>query len=66
LEEAARLLQVSEMRGVEYQPAKDGFVFSTIEIHAAIDREQRRRRGAVTDIGKYRPGKFHTVAERAS
>jgi hypothetical protein len=64
--EAAELLQVSEMKGLAYDPKQDGFVFSTIEIHAAIDREQRRLRGAVTDIGKYKPGKFHTAGERAA
>src|SRR5580658_9348694 len=28
MKEAATLLKLSEMRGIEYQPAKDGFVFS--------------------------------------
>ena len=34
MKEAAALLKLSEMRGVEYSPQKDGFVFSTAEIHA--------------------------------
>jgi hypothetical protein len=50
------------MKGLAYDPKRDGFVFSTAEIHAAIDREQRRRRGGITDIGKYKPGKFQTEA----
>src|SRR5580700_1588426 len=49
MQEAAALLKLSEMRGVEYTPAKDGFVFSNDKIHAAIDRGQRLERSAATD-----------------
>ena len=59
---AASLLQVSEMRGLEYQPAKDGFVFSTDEIRSSLDRQQRLERAAITDFSKYRPRKFQTQA----
>jgi hypothetical protein len=41
MHEASRLLQLSEMKGLEYQPSKDGFVFSNSEIHASLDRRQR-------------------------
>ena len=41
MKEAAALLKLSEMKGLEYVPAKDGFVFSNTEIHTAIDRQQR-------------------------
>jgi len=62
MKQAAALLKLSEMNGLEYQPAKDGFVFSNDQIHAAIDREQRLQRASTTDLGKYRPRKFHTRA----
>jgi hypothetical protein len=38
---ASRLLQLSEMNNLDYDPAKDGFVFSNHEIHADIDRNLR-------------------------
>jgi hypothetical protein len=50
------------MRGLEYQPAKDGFVFSTAEIHAAIDRQHRLDRAATTDFSKYRRRNFQALA----
>jgi hypothetical protein len=62
MKEAAALLKLSEMKGLEYQPAKDGFGFSTAQIHAAIDREQRLARASATDFSKYRLRKFHTQA----
>jgi hypothetical protein len=62
IKEAAALLQLSEMRGLEYFPSNDGFVFSTTEIHAAIDREQRLQRASTMDFSKYRPRKFQTQA----
>jgi hypothetical protein len=62
MKEAASLLKLSEMKGLEYFPAKDGFAFSTPEIHAAIDRAQRLQRASTTDFSKFRPQKFHTRA----
>jgi hypothetical protein len=62
MKEATSLLRVSEMRGLEYQPAKDGFVFSTHEIHSSLDRQQRLQRASITDFSKYRPRKFQTQA----
>jgi hypothetical protein len=62
MKEAATLLQLSEMKGLEYQPAQDGFAFSTTEIHAAIDRQQRLERASTTDFSKYRTRKRQTRA----
>jgi hypothetical protein len=62
MKEAAALLKLSEIKGLEYFPSKDGFVFSTSEIHAAIDREQRLARASATDFSKYRPRTFHAQA----
>src|SRR5580658_3691230 len=62
MKEAATLLKLSEMRGIEYQPAKDGFVFSRDQIHAAIDRQYRLDRAATTDFTRYKPRKFQTQA----
>jgi hypothetical protein len=62
MKEAATLLKLSEMRGIEYQPTKDGFVFSTAEIHAAIDRQHRLHRAATTDFSKYRRRNFQAQA----
>jgi hypothetical protein len=62
MKEAATLLKLSEMKGLEYVPARDGFTFSTDQIHAAIDREQRLQRASTTDFSKYRTRKFQTQA----
>jgi hypothetical protein len=62
MKEAAVLLQLSEMRGLEYSPSKDGFLFSNQQIHAAIDRQMRLARASTTDFTKYRPRKFHAAA----
>jgi hypothetical protein len=52
----------SRPRGVEYQPAKDGFVFSNDEIHSAIDRQQRLERASATDFSKHKPRKVQMQA----
>ena len=62
MKEAAALLKLSEMKGLEYSPAKDGFPFSTDQIHAAIDREHRLQRASTTDFSKFHRRKFQTVA----
>jgi hypothetical protein len=62
MKEAAALLQLSEMRGLQYVPTNDGFLFSNAQIHAAIDREQRLERASTTDFSKFKPRKFHTQA----
>jgi hypothetical protein len=62
MQEAAALLKLSEMKGLEYSPAKDGFVFSTAEIHAAIDRAHRLQRAATTDFSKFKRRNLHAQA----
>ncbi len=62
MKEAAALLKLSEMKGLEYFPARDGFVFSNAQIRAAIDREQRLQRASTTDFTKYRTRNFRTQA----
>jgi hypothetical protein len=62
MKEAANLLRLCEMKGLEYQPANDGFVFSTDEIHDAIDRNQRLTRAATMDFSKYKARKFQARA----
>jgi len=62
MKEAAALLKLSKMKGVEYFPAQDGFVFSIAEIHATIDRDQRLHRASTADFTKYKPRKFQTRA----
>jgi hypothetical protein len=55
MKEAALLLQVSEVKGLEYEPAKDGFVFSPAEIRSRLDRQQRLQRASTTDFTKLVP-----------
>ena len=62
MEEAVNLLKLSEMKGLEYQPLRDGFVFSNDQIHTAIDRRQRLERASTADFTKYKPRKFQTQA----
>jgi len=52
MEEAKRLLQLSEMRNLPYDPKADGFVFSTAQIHTAIDRERRLKHTTTHDFGR--------------
>src|SRR5277367_3307579 len=59
MKEAKKLLQLSEMKGLAYEPIKDGFVFSTAQIHAAIDKERRLQRANLTDFSRHRPLKLH-------
>jgi hypothetical protein len=60
MRQAANLLQLNEMRGLEYVPGRDGFVFSNDQIHAAIDREHRLQRAAMTDFSKHKRRNFQT------
>jgi hypothetical protein len=62
MKEAAALLKLSEMKGLEYVPSRDGFVFSNDQIHAAIDRDQRLQRASTADFTKYRSRKLQTRA----
>lgn len=56
----ARLSQLRRENPVNRQ--KDGFVFSTREIHDAIDRQQRLARAATMDFTKYKARKFQAHA----
>jgi hypothetical protein len=62
MKEAKKLLQLNEMKGLPYDPANDGFVFSTAEIYAAIDKERRLNRANLTDFSRYKPRKLHANA----
>jgi len=62
MKEAASLLKLSEMKCLEYVPARDGFVFSNDQIHAAIDREQRLQRASTADFSKFRARKLQSQA----
>ncbi len=55
MKEAKKLLQLSEMKGLTYQPLNDGFVFSNEEIHASIDKERRLHRANLTDFSRHKP-----------
>jgi hypothetical protein len=62
MKEAKKLLQLSEMKGLPYEPLRDGFVFSTAQIHAAIDKDRRLNRANQTDFTRHKPQKLHAVA----
>src|SRR5580658_5438784 len=62
MKEATALLKLSEMKGLEYFPSKDGFVFSNDQIHAAIDLQQRLQRATTIDLTKFKPRKFQAQA----
>jgi hypothetical protein len=60
--DAKRLLQFSEMKGLEYTPSLDGFIFSNDQIHAAIDRDHRLRRASTMDFRKHKPRNLRAAA----
>jgi hypothetical protein len=62
MKEAKKLLQLSEMKGLPYEPGRDGFVFSNAEIRAAIDKDRRLNRAYQTDFSRYKPQKLHANA----
>ena len=66
MEEAKRLLQLSEMRNLQYDPKRDGFVFSNEEIYGAIDRDRRLQRAAMTDFSRFQRRKFRAQAATAA
>ena len=59
MEQARKLLQLSEKKGLPYEPAKDGFVFSAAEIHAAIDRNRRLEQAQHLDFRRHKHNKAH-------
>jgi hypothetical protein len=60
--DAKKLLQLSEMKGLPYNPAKDGFVFSNDHLHADIDRERRLNQASNTDFTRHKSHKFKAKA----
>ena len=62
MKEAKKLLQLSEMKGLPYEPVKDGFVFSNEEIHAALDKDRRLHRANLTDFTRHKPKIFRAAA----
>jgi hypothetical protein len=66
MEEAQRLLQLSEMRNIPYEPARDGFVFSRDQIYAAIDRSRRLQRAFMTDFSHFQRRKFRPQPVQAA
>src|ERR1700727_2855656 len=62
MKEAKKLLQLSEMKGLAYEPIKDGFVFSNAQIHAVIDKERRLNRAYQTDFSRHKPKKLYAKA----
>ncbi len=62
MDNARKLLQLSEMRGLSYEPAKDGFVFSNDQIRAAIDRERRLEQAEHIDFTRRKHRKQHAQA----
>jgi hypothetical protein len=62
MKQAMRLQQLSEMKGLQYEPAKDGLVFSNAQIHASIDKERRLNRADQTDFSRHKPQKLYANA----
>ncbi len=62
MKEAKKLLQLSEMKGLAYEPIKDGFVFSIAQIHAALDKERRLHRADLTDFSRHKPKMSYSAA----
>ena len=60
--DAKKLLQLSEMRGLPYDPAKDGFVFSNDQIHDHIDRERRLDQASHAEFRRHKSHKQHAKA----
>jgi hypothetical protein len=59
MEQARKLLQLNEKKGLPYDPAKDGFVFSNDQIHAVIDRERRLEQAQHIDFRRHKHDKIH-------
>ena len=62
MEEAKRLLHLSEMKNIPYEPGKDGFVFSVNEIHREIDIQRRLEMNSHPDFRHFKPRKFAAAA----
>jgi hypothetical protein len=53
LDDAAKILKMHQDANLPYQPAQDGFVFSTAEIEAYIEREERWERATDHELVAY-------------
>ena len=53
LDEAAKILKMHQDANLPYQPSDDGFVFSTAEIEAYIEREERWQRATDHELVAY-------------
>ncbi len=62
MKEARKLQQLNEMKGLPYEPIKDGFVFSNAEIRAAIDKDRRLNRANQTHFSRHKPKKQYAQA----
>ena len=62
MKQAMKLQQLNEMKGLPYEPTKDGFVFSNAEVRAAIDKDRRLTRANLTDFTRHKPQKQHAKA----
>jgi hypothetical protein len=62
MKQAIKLQQLSETKGLPYEPLRDGFVFSNAEIRAAVDKERRLTRAYQTDFSRYKPEKLYANA----
>ncbi len=62
MKQAMKLQQLNEMKGLPYEPTKDGFVFSNAEVRAAIDKDRRLNRANLTDFTRHKPQKQHAKA----
>lgn len=54
MEQAKKLHQLSQVKGQQYNPNSDGFVFSNEEIRAAIDRDRRLARAQHLDFRRHK------------
>lgn len=62
MEQAKKLHELSQVKGLQYDPARDGFVFSNDQISAAIDRDRRLERAQHLDFRRHKHEKPHTAA----
>ncbi|HTA45182.1 MAG TPA: hypothetical protein VK789_22195 [Bryobacteraceae bacterium] len=62
MEEAKKLQQLTEMKGLAYDPKTDGFVFSNDEIRAASDRDRRLQRAEHINFRRHKHQKQHAQA----
>jgi hypothetical protein len=62
IKEATALLRTGKVKGLDYAPTQNGFVFSTTEIHPAIDRDQRLERASTANSSEIPARQIQTEA----